>query len=64
MAKRNHNSAFKPSTCSVCSAQAITTSGKRHRRCTGQKHDVPEGASVPIRPKHDLIPSANRGTWQ
>lgn len=63
MAQRNHSPNFKNVKCSTCAAEAVSRPGAQHRRCTGQKSDVPEGEKVTIRPKHERIPRANRGVW-
>jgi len=64
MSKRNHSPNFKACMCSVCGAEAVSSPGKRHRRCTGQKPSGETEGPVAIRPKHQAIPSANKGVWQ
>lgn len=59
--KRNHGNAGKECMCSLCGATAVSTPNTQHRRCSGQ---APGENPAPIRKKHDLLPSANRGRWQ
>jgi hypothetical protein len=60
MAKRNHSPGFKNTTCSKCGASAHSKPGEVHRRCTGSCTDTD---TAQIRPKHNLIPGAQRGKW-
>lgn len=59
--KRNHKPNVKPCMCSLCGVEAVSTPGTYHRRCSGQ---APGETAAPVRPKHNLVPKANRGKWQ
>jgi hypothetical protein len=58
MSKRNKSSGNSSScTCTKCGWQAVSTASTTHRRCSGQQGQNP-------RPKHQLLPGNERGTWQ
>jgi hypothetical protein len=57
MAKKNHSSGAKTTTCNKCLHQAHAIPGSQHRRCPG-------GPDQPIRAKHEAIPSNQRGRWE
>jgi hypothetical protein len=54
--RRTHTPNSATVKCNVCGVVAVSTPGKRHRRCSGQPGNL-------IRNKHDTLPSAVRGTW-
>lgn len=54
--RRNHNPGHKNCMCNKCGNEAHAKPNSQHRRCPGQ-----EGA---VRPKHDCLPSGQRGLWQ
>ena len=57
MAKKNHSSGAKTTTCNKCLHQAHAIAGTVHRRCPGQPDQ-------PLRPKHQGIEGPQRGRWE
>lgn len=58
MSNKNHSSGAKRCKCDKCEVEAHSIPGTTHRRCVGSPN---EGT---IRPRHDKLPGASRGTWQ
>ena len=50
--KRERPTGFKKVTCSRCGSEAVSTPGKSHRWCKGDKS------------KRKTVPGNERGTWQ
>jgi hypothetical protein len=54
--RRTHTPNSGTVKCNVCGIVAVSTPGKRHRRCSGQP-------GMPIRKKYDNLSSVVRGVW-
>lgn len=64
--KKKRPTPAKRCVCNKCDAVAHAISGTNHRRCMGQKDEVPEGVlnhEQRLRDKRDKHPSTMRGTW-
>jgi len=62
MAKVSHDTGCKACMCNKCGMEAHSMPNTPHRRCTGE---MAQGDNKPLsRPKHDLLPGAQRGRWE